>query len=426
MKVQHTLIPVLVAVALMLGTLGVWAGSPDDEPVRSPGSAEPHGDKSPAMGTSRLLDHWRTHPMTPRDYLVEKFRNKRWVFVGEFHRVRHDVDLIASLVPRLHETTDVRHLALEFLCRDHTAEANRLVTAKTYDRKRTIDFFREQFPGWAYEEYLEIFHSTWASNRQLAEKRGAFQLVGLHPCIDWETINYGTDAAAVAEEVQKRDRYDEIMAETLEKRLFRPGHKALIFTGIAHATGKFTEYRWGTEDPLPRMGNLVYREPYRKDMFFVALHAPFYDQAADQDIYPFDGVLDEMMADVGKDIGFDVVGTPFESLAHRDRSKRSITAHSFGELYDGYVIFHTPIKEYVGVTCIDDWVTDEQEFRRFARRLTNKKASEAYSEMSLEEFREEHCAPRPDHGVEFSRRFRRLPDLPLDPAAGSDSDRMAR
>ena len=411
MRIERQLFWTLVTFVLLFVTLASWAHSSEVGPPRSPDPPQAGSDSAPSIDTSELLDYWRSNEKPPVEYLVAKFRDEQWVIVGEFHRVLHDVQLIASLVPMLHETTDVRHLALEFLCRDHTAEANRLVSADAYDRERMIDFFREQFPGWAYEEYLEIFHSTWASNRRLAGERGEFRLVGLHPCIDWEMINYGTDLAAVAAEQSKLKRYDEIMAEELEESILRPGHKALVFTGIAHATGKFAEYRFGTEDQLVRMGNLVYREPYRQDMFFVALHAPFYDHGADKEIYPFDGVLDELMLSFGKDIGFDVVGTPFASLDHRDRSQHAITAYSFGELYDGYVMFRTPIKEYVGVTCVDDWVDDERKLRRFALGLTNKSAAEEYTQMSFEEFLAEHCAPRPDHGVEFRRRFRTLPDL---------------
>lgn len=400
----------LIGSVLLLLTLGRLTYSAEVEPPRSPATPPPNDDSS-RIDTSQLLDYWQSHPLSPLEYLTEKFRQERWIIVGEFHRVRHDVQLMASLVPELHETTAVRHLALEFLCRDHTEEANRLVSAETYDRGQMIDFFREQFPGWAYEEYLEIFRSTWASNRRLGEKRGLFRLVGLHPCIDWETINFSTDPTSVAAERDKQERYDEIMAEALEESVLRPGHKALVFTGIAHATGKFAEYWTGTAEQLMRMGNLIYRQPYRRDMFFVALHAPFYDHGTDKDIYPFDGVLDELMPVFGQDIGFDVVGSPFENLVYRDRSEHAITTYSFGELYDGYVMFRTPIKEYVGVTCIEDWVDDEQELRRFARGLSNKKAAEAFSEVSLEEFRADHCAPRPDHGVEFSRRFSALPDM---------------
>jgi len=364
-----------------------------------------------SVDASRLLDFWREHEAKPLDYIAEKFEGKRWVFVGEFHRIRHDVSLIADLVPRLHESTQVRHLALEFLCRKRTPEANRIINATTYERDDVIDFFRTQFPGWAYEEYLQIFRSAWASNQEFAAEHGPFRLVGLHPCVDWETIHYSTDPDAVAAERDKLQRYDEIMAQELIDHVLRPGYPALIFTGIAHATGKFLEYRIGTDRQLVRMGNLVNRAPYADDMFFIALHAPFYDSAGNQDIYPFDGILDQLMPAYGHDIGFDVVGSPFEPIVHERQSKRSITAYTFGELYDGYVMFRTPIKEYMGVTCIEDWVTDRDELLQVARGLGNKEASERFSTMTVEQFRAGHCAPRPDHGIEFRRRFQDLPDL---------------
>ena len=389
---------------LLLAALAQPASASQQEPSL----ASPAGSGSDA---SRLLDYWREHAQTPLDYIANKFRNKRWVVVGEYHRIRHDVSLIVDLVPRLHETTEVRHLALEFLCRSHTAEANRLVSEDSYNRDAMIDFFRAQFPGWSYEEYVQIFHSVWASNQRSAAQHGLFHLVGLHPCVDWETIHYGDDPIAVAAEREKLQRYDEIMAQELIERLLQPGHPALVFTGVAHATGKFVEYRIGTDQQLVRMGNLVNRAPYADELFFVALHAPFYDAVEDRDIYPFDGILDKLMLLFGRDLGFDVAGSPFENIVHEQRSERSITAYTFGELYDGYVIFRTPLKEYVGVTCIDDWVTDRAQLMQFARGLSNKEAGESFAEMSVEEFRADQCAPRPDHGTRFRQRFSKLPDV---------------
>ena len=65
------------------------------------------------------------------------------------------------------------------------------------------------------------------------------------------------------------------VSRSLEEAVLSQGHKALVFTGIAHATGKFAEYVSGTDVQLVRMGNLVYKEPYRSRMFFVCLQAPF-------------------------------------------------------------------------------------------------------------------------------------------------------
>jgi hypothetical protein len=64
---------------------------------------------------SALSRYWESHPSEPRDYLVSKFSKYDWIFLGEYHRVKHDLDLVASLIPALHEKTKVRTLAWEFL-----------------------------------------------------------------------------------------------------------------------------------------------------------------------------------------------------------------------------------------------------------------------------------------------------------------------
>ncbi|MCP3981052.1 MAG: hypothetical protein GY716_17280, partial [bacterium] len=73
-----------------------WAAGchgPHARPQSAPGT----GDGSDASG---LLQYWQSHAAAPLDYLVQKFEDERWVIVGEYHRVRHDVELIGSLVPR--------------------------------------------------------------------------------------------------------------------------------------------------------------------------------------------------------------------------------------------------------------------------------------------------------------------------------------
>ncbi len=388
-----------LASLLLAGTMSVSAVQAEESPAAlSPDFAE-------------RLRYWTEHYRSPADYVLEKFQTRKWIFLGEYHRIKHDVDLVTALIPRLHKETDVRHLALEFLCRNLTEEATELISAAEWNRKRAIDFFRSQFPGWHYEEYLEIFKAAWQSNRKLGETRGAFRLVGLHPCPDYEVVHFSDDEAAVEREQDKQRRYDEIMAEALEERVLKPGVKALIVLGVAHSTAKFQEYWFGTDKPLRRMGNLVYRPPYKDEMFFVCLHAPFWDAGTQKDIYPFDGVLDRLMREFGRDLGFDVVGSPFENLEHAIKSPRAITKYRFGELYDGYIIHKTPLKKTMGVTCIRDWISSEEEYRYYWRHLSNKRAALVYSEMPFAEFKRDLCSANSDHGVGFKRRFRGLPDL---------------
>lgn len=371
----------------------------------------------PAKGTSQapppevLQGWWQEKGQPPVDYLVSKFDRHDWVFVGEYHRIRDDLDLLIELIPALHSRTAVRHLAVEFLCRTASATANELLTAPTHERRDVINFLQSQSPDWAYEEYIELFRTTWESNRVFGEERGLFKFVGLHPCIDWEVVNYSPDSAAIAAQIEARDRYDEIMARELIANVLEAGLPALVYTGIAHSTARFVEYRSGTAEQLVRMGNIVLREPWADRMFFIALHAPFWDAGTGNDIYPFDGYLDRAMRLHRAPVGFDVVGSPVEHLTHEQRSERSITAHKFAELYDGYVMHARPLKEAVGATCVSDWILTEDELRHFWRNLPNKAASERFSRVSLAEFRRDFCIPRSDHGLLFRNRFRNLPDL---------------
>jgi len=112
-----------------------------------------------------------------------------------------------------------------------------------------------------------------------------------------------------------------------------------------------------------------------------------------------------------KDIGFDVIGTPFESLVHQTRSSYSITAYTFGELYDGYIIFRTPIKQYGGISCIPDWLKTEKDFEHYWKNLANKEASLEFSKIPFEEFKKTFCSDNPAYGDSFARRFQSLPDI---------------
>jgi hypothetical protein len=371
----------------------------------------PAGATSQAPAPEALRKWWQAHGQPPVDYVVSKFDRHDWVFLGEYHRIRDDLDLLIELIPAIHNRTPVRHLAVEFLCRTATATANELLTAPSHERRGIINFLRSQSPDWAYEEYIELFRTTWESNQVFGEERGPFRFVGLHPCIDWEVVNYSPDPAAVAAEIEAQDRYDEIMARELTENLLEPGLPALVYTGIAHSTARFVEHRYGTADQLLRMGNMVLREPWSDRMFFIALHAPFWDAGTGNDIYPFDGLLDRAMLAHRAPVGFDVAGSPVERLTHQRRSERSITAYEFGELYDGYIMHARPLKEAVGATCVSDWILTEDELRHFWRNLPNKAASERFSGVPLAEFRRDFCMPRPDHGLLFRNRFRRLPDL---------------
>ena len=58
-----------------------------------------------------------------------------------------------------------------------------------------------------------------------------FQLVGLHPCIDWETIHFGTDPAAATAERAELERYDEAR-EAFQRAVERTPGRTLAERGL--------------------------------------------------------------------------------------------------------------------------------------------------------------------------------------------------
>src|SRR5687768_14806323 len=75
-------------------------------------------NQSPSPDSKRLVAYLKSHGMPPENYVVSKFRNHDIVFLGEYHRIKHDVELIHALIPRLHKA-GVYNLGIEFGCYEH-------------------------------------------------------------------------------------------------------------------------------------------------------------------------------------------------------------------------------------------------------------------------------------------------------------------
>ena len=259
---------------------------------------------------------------------------------------------------------------------------------------------------------MRIFQSAWESNRR-HDKDDPFTFVGLEPTYDYEVMHFSTDTAKRAAETEIREHRDPRMASYLENDVLSKNRKALVYMGEYHTTAKFKRYELDDNNQptiIARMGNLIYKEPYKGRMFFVRLHAPFED--GNSYIFPFNGRLDRLMKRFKRDIGFDVVGTPFADLADDTPLLQTIRSYKLGELYDGYIIFKEPLKETMGVTCIKDWVATPDEYRFFWRHIAKEKSAHYYGDLSFEEYLKQHCAPNDgDYGDGFKRRFAHLPDL---------------
>jgi uncharacterized iron-regulated protein len=60
-----------------------------------------------------IYDYLHENCKNPSDYVISKFKNYDFIFLGEHHRIKHDADFVASLIPKLYEN-GIINIAYEF------------------------------------------------------------------------------------------------------------------------------------------------------------------------------------------------------------------------------------------------------------------------------------------------------------------------
>jgi hypothetical protein len=164
-----------------------------------------------------------------------------------------------------------------------------------------------------------------------ADKR--INILALGPPADWRTSL-----------LPKGDTYDSFMADLVVQHLTRKGRSIVVYAGMHHA---FTRYyqaelsRTGTVMAyMDRMGNILSRR-LGEQVFLIALHRPIWCGSPDEPSYclPFAGRIDCAASEIGRPIGFDVVGSPISELLF-ERTDYYAYGHNalrFGDYTDGYV-----------------------------------------------------------------------------------------
>lgn len=318
---------------------------------------------SPSPDQQKLVDYLKAHRMSPENYVVSKFRNHDIVFLGEYHRIKHDVELIHKLIPRLHKA-GVYNLGIEFGCYEHQDKVDKLITAETYDENLARWLMFQQLSSWGYKEYEDIYRVAWQLNRSLPKRTRKFRVVNLGYRPNWPARKEDMTSADW-DKVWWNGDPDEHMAGVVIKEFVNKGQKALVYSGNHHA---FTQYHQPIYDfekkkfirfNTTRMGNLVFNKiGYRA--FNIYLHAPWGSSMnPDVNTRPMNGVIDEVMAKLdNRRLGFDVKGSPFGKISDAN-SYYSLGHANFtlDKYCDGY-IFQGRLQDYEGVTVDPLFVTD--------------------------------------------------------------------
>lgn len=338
--------------------------------------------KGPAAADkAELAAYLKAHWASPEDYVVGKFKDHDIVFVGEYHRIKHDALLIQALIPKLYKA-GITNLGMEFADYSDQALIDKLVDADSYDEDLARKITFDQFVFWGYKEYMDVFRAAWALNHSLPKGAPRFRVVGLNYSPNWKLMTVPKDQ--LTDELRKKIFYngdgDEYMGGVILKEFVEKGQKALIYSGSHHA---FTRYRQPNYDfdkkvlrrlVDDRMGNIVNAKIGAR-AFNIFLHSPWATRESfEKDALPVRGVVDEVMEGFeDKRVGFDTAGTPFGKL--EDPGTYYAIGHEgfkLEDFCDGY-IYQKAFKDYEGVTTDPLFIT-EKNLKEATENLPNPDA----------------------------------------------------
>jgi hypothetical protein len=361
-----------------------------------------------------LVNYLVENYQTPEDYVISCFEDHDIVFLGEYHRIKHDVELIHNLIPRLHEH-GIYNLGIEFADFQDQERIDRLITSPEYDESLAQQIQFDNWPFWGFREYVDIFKVAWQVNHDLAPDAPRFRVIGLNGKSDWSYVWTEEDRRnpEVMKKVWPYGDSDEHMAKVILREFVDKGQKALVYSGMYHAFTKFHQPVYDADlDSVvrrndERMGNRVYKAIGDRCMT-ICLHCPWpkYKQW-DEEIYPVDGVIDALMPTLApqyRRIGFDVTGTPFASLK-ADSCYWRVAYDNFtlADYCDGY-IYQKPLGEYEGVTVIDNFINESNRLAAIAQSANPQfKDSSRTVEDLMSSLQQD---------TDFARRFRQFAEGP--------------
>ena len=304
-----------------------------------------------------IANYLKSNWQTPESYVIKKFEDHDYVFMGEYHRIKHDVDLILKLIPLLH-AKGINNLAIEFGNYKDQHLVDSLLNLPFFDRNLAKQIMFNSDPFWGYVEYIDIYRVAWEVNHENnIDNTGFFRVINLgayyDPCNEggaWHEIDP-----------------DKFMADVVFREIIYKNEKGLIYAGSHHA---FTKYRqplydfekdtlYGLSDS--RMGNIIY-DSVGDRVFNIYLHAAWCSDKGWEEkfVLPVNGVIDSLMTIFNnRPVGFDVINSPFGKLTCNN------SYYAFGypdftlEKYcDGY-IFQNDFANYEPITMEENFITEE-------------------------------------------------------------------
>lgn len=314
----------------------------------------------------KLSTYLNEHFQTPEEFILNKFNHHDIVFLGEMHRVRHDVELVQRLIPLLY-SKGIYNLGMEFACYRDQPVIDSLLAAPRYDQAVVNRILFNFLITWGFREYADIFKTAWQLNHSLPDSAPKFRIVGLNAFTDYSYVHKEEDLhnREIMGKVHAEGYGDEVMADVALKEFVEKHKKALIYCGLHHAFTRYRQPIYNEKKKFERFinnraGNMVYRA-IGDGAITICLHQPWFSAQGWEapEVYPVDGIIDALMHKLGPEYypaGFDTRGTPFGQLP----GKSGIYQYGYSDfklrdLCDGY-IFTKPLSQFRNVRHIHGFI----------------------------------------------------------------------
>lgn len=100
----------------------------------------------------------------PEQYIASKFRDHSLVFVGEFSRVKQQVEVVIRALPVIYEA-GVTVMGIEFALFEDTPRIDALLTAPAFDEAEVKEILFRRMVLWGFEEYIDLFRAPGTSTK---------------------------------------------------------------------------------------------------------------------------------------------------------------------------------------------------------------------------------------------------------------------
>ncbi len=194
----------------------------------------------------------------PFKFVANKFDHHSVVFLGELHKRKQDLEFFSKLIPYLYQTKKINIIGWEFGAAEYQKDADSLVTASEFDRKKAIAIMRNSMYYWCYEEYLNIFKTIWELNKTITQTDEKIRFLQLNRPYNPKLLNSPDKNINLGE--QKKGNFDNTLPGIVEQEVIQRNKKILIYCGLHHSLTKFKTPKFFFLKDNGRAGQILYEK----------------------------------------------------------------------------------------------------------------------------------------------------------------------